>query len=218
MSLDSLFQHIVRTEQQAKERRRLLQEVKSEVQHCNEQNRDVTAKIEEAKTALEEKIRLLAEKQCDRDLLKNRLDILQSQKESLVKEKETFHITLETLKKDAVEEEEKFLQEVMKFNSNYGLTSNRDQILQEQVKVEMEQLELEELTLRNEMESLERENFHLKNLQRQKKSMKEDITRLQVFMKDIEDKITAAINTTKNLEKEKLLVTQKPQSDADCLR
>ncbi|XP_031762538.1 coiled-coil domain-containing protein 172-like [Xenopus tropicalis] len=87
-SLDSLFQYILLTEQQASEMNRHLREVKSEIHRCQEEARSLTGRLEEAKATLETKVQRLAEKQCQRLLLKKHQDFLESQKEDLLKEKE----------------------------------------------------------------------------------------------------------------------------------
>ncbi|OCT71285.1 hypothetical protein XELAEV_18034263mg [Xenopus laevis] len=218
MSLDSLFEYILLTEQQASEMNRHLREVKAEIHRCQEEARNLSGRLEEAKVILETKVHLLAEKKCERLLLKKHHDVLECQKEDLLKEKEELTTILAGIKKQMAEEEEKFMKEVMEFNSNYGLTSKRDVLLREQAKAEMERLEMEAEALMNEMESLKHESFHLNTLQVQKKTLNNKLAQLQNTLKDIEDKISEAIETTERLEAEKMLVSQKPQSDAECLR
>ncbi|XP_044155691.1 coiled-coil domain-containing protein 172 [Bufo gargarizans] len=55
MSVDSLFQHIVLTQQQAQERRRILQEVKSDVSSCHEKITEVEEKLRAATGTREDK-------------------------------------------------------------------------------------------------------------------------------------------------------------------
>uniref|UniRef100_A0A803JF94 Coiled-coil domain-containing protein 172 n=1 Tax=Xenopus tropicalis TaxID=8364 RepID=A0A803JF94_XENTR len=216
MSLDSLLQYILLTEQQASEMN--LREVKSEIHRCQEKVRSLTGRLEEAKATLETKVQLLAEKQCERLLLKKHRDVLESQKEDLLKEKEKLLTMHEGIKKEMAEEEEKFIKEVMEFNNNYGLTSNRDLLLREQAKAEMEQLDMEAEALMSEIESLKHESFHVKALQVQKKTLSDNLAQLQNTLKDVEDKLCEAVETTERLKAEKLLASQKPQSDAECLR
>ncbi|KAM4636973.1 coiled-coil domain-containing protein 172 [Discoglossus pictus] len=228
MNLDSLFQHILLTEQQAQERRRLIQEVKSETSSCHDKIREVTVKFTEAKTVLENKVEcenkflikvcLLSEKIFQRDLLLKRHDVLTYQKDALLKEKQEVLDMIEKVKKKMADEEEKFMKEVMDFNSCYGLTSNREILIREQVKAETEQLKKEAETLRKEMKSVECENVHLNNLQLQKSSLKRELQDLTLALKEAEDKISDAISTTKRLESEKFKISQKPQSDAECIR
>ncbi|KAJ1140242.1 hypothetical protein NDU88_006599 [Pleurodeles waltl] len=53
MSLDNLFQHILLTEQQAQQKRRLLQEVKLETRNYHEKIKALTEELSKAKTELE---------------------------------------------------------------------------------------------------------------------------------------------------------------------
>ncbi|XP_075468107.1 coiled-coil domain-containing protein 172 [Ascaphus truei] len=218
MSLDSLFQQILLTEQQAQERRRLMQEVKSETNNCHENIKEVTEKLTEAKALLESKVYLLSEKVFQRDLLKKRQGSLGCQHEELLKEKQVILTMLQKIKKEMADEEEKFMTEVMDFNSGYGLTSNREILIREQVNTETDLLDREADILRKEMESMERQNFHLNSLQLQKDAIKRELLELQLTLKDVEDKIFEATATTKSLEAKKVKISQKPQLDTDCLR
>uniref|UniRef100_A0A6I8RKK4 Coiled-coil domain-containing protein 172 n=1 Tax=Xenopus tropicalis TaxID=8364 RepID=A0A6I8RKK4_XENTR len=163
MSLDSLFQYILLTEQQASEMNRHLREVKSEIHRCQEEARSLTGRLEEAKATLETKVQRLAEKQCQRLLLKKHQDFLESQKEDLLKEKEEL-LTMRVCQ------------------------NNRDLLLREQAKAEMEQIDMEAAALMSEIESLKHESFHVKALQVQKKTLSDNLAQLQNTLKDVEDK------------------------------
>uniref|UniRef100_A0A8C3MZT8 Coiled-coil domain-containing protein 172 n=1 Tax=Geospiza parvula TaxID=87175 RepID=A0A8C3MZT8_GEOPR len=112
------------------------------------------------------------------------------------------------------EEEDNFTREITEFNNEYGLTSNRDLLIKKKVKTEINDLENEAVLLKNEMESMEHKNVQLNALQLQKNELKQDLFTLQSELKVIRE----AERTTKDLEAEKVQVTEKPQTDPECLR
>ncbi|XP_027503555.1 coiled-coil domain-containing protein 172 isoform X3 [Corapipo altera] len=130
-------------------------------------------------------------------------------------------VNLETktdAKRKIAEEEDNFTREVTEFNNEYGLTSNRDLLIKKKVKTEIKDLENEAALLKNEMESMEHKNVQLNALQLQKNELKQDLFTLQSELKDLEEVIREAGRVTKDLEAEKVQVTEKPQTDPECLR
>uniref|UniRef100_A0A663MV33 Coiled-coil domain-containing protein 172 n=1 Tax=Athene cunicularia TaxID=194338 RepID=A0A663MV33_ATHCN len=112
------------------------------------------------------------------------------------------------------EEEDNFTGEVTQFNNEYGLTSNRNLLIKKKVKTEINDLENEAALLKNEMESMEHKNTQLNALQVKKNELKQELFTLQSELKVIRE----AEKRTKDLEAEKLQVTEKPQTDPECLR
>ncbi|KAM8924747.1 coiled-coil domain-containing protein 172 [Pelodytes ibericus] len=239
MSLDSLFQHILLTEKQAQEQRRLIQEVKSDTSSCQKKINHVTENLKEAKTALEAKVYLLSEKRFQSTLLTKRQEGLETQKHALQAEKAEHLATLQQIKKEMADEGDKFLKEIMHFNNEYGLTTDREALIREKAQAETKLLDTEEETLRKgfvmfyeDIESLKGEKSHLNTLQRQRESMEKELAALQLnlkgmrqddpsvdpmFILDIEEKILDAFATSKCLEAEKFSISQKPHSNAECL-
>ncbi|XP_017691790.1 PREDICTED: coiled-coil domain-containing protein 172 isoform X2 [Lepidothrix coronata] len=130
-------------------------------------------------------------------------------------------VNLETktdAKRKIAEEEDNFTREVTEFNNEYGLTRNRDLMIKKKVKTEIKDLENEAALLKNEMESMEHKNVQLNALQLQKNELKQDLFTLQSELKDLEKVIREAERMTKDLEAEKVQVTEKPQTDPECLR
>ncbi|XP_039243646.1 coiled-coil domain-containing protein 172 isoform X2 [Pipra filicauda] len=130
-------------------------------------------------------------------------------------------VNLETktdAKRKIAEEEDNFTREVTEFNNEYGLTSNRDLMIKKKVKAEIKDLENEAALLKNEMESMEHKNVQLNALQLQKNELKQDLFTLQSELKELEKVIREAERMTKDLEAEKVQVTEKPQTDPECLR
>ncbi|XP_078497310.1 coiled-coil domain-containing protein 172 isoform X1 [Lissotriton helveticus] len=185
MSLDSLFQHILLTEQQAQQKRRLMQEVKLETRNYHEKINVLAEELSKAKAELEFKVQDLSEKLFHQQLLKKRQDGLTEQKDKLVEENRQLLALLEDLEKSMAEEQSKFMQEVSDFNNAYALTNNRELLIKKQAKAEICNLEREACTLRNEMERMEQENVQLNALHLQRNSLKEELGELQPKLKGL---------------------------------
>uniref|UniRef100_A0A672TG88 Coiled-coil domain-containing protein 172 n=1 Tax=Strigops habroptila TaxID=2489341 RepID=A0A672TG88_STRHB len=121
-----------------------------------------------------------------------------------------FHLNIQ---RKMTEDEDNFTREVTEFNNEYGLTSNRDLMIKKKVKTEINDLENEAALLKNEMESMEHKNVQLNALQLQKNELKQDLLNLRNELKGVD-----AERMTKDLEAEKIQVTEKPQTDPECLR
>uniref|UniRef100_A0A8D2J358 Coiled-coil domain-containing protein 172 n=1 Tax=Varanus komodoensis TaxID=61221 RepID=A0A8D2J358_VARKO len=121
------------------------------------------------------------------------------------------------LKKIALEDET-FLKEITDFNNEYGLTCNRELLIKKRVKAEICELEEKENVLRNEIESMEHENAQLEIFQLQKNELKQDLFTLQRKLKDIEEEFREAKYITKQLETEKINISEKPQTDPEYKR
>ncbi|XP_019357705.1 PREDICTED: coiled-coil domain-containing protein 172 [Gavialis gangeticus] len=218
MSLDALFQQILLTEQQAKEKRRLMHQVKLEVNRNREKVMEIKEELREAKIQLETKVQHLSEKLFYLELLKKREDSFEKQKVELVNQKDILlHIFIDT-KRRMTEEEGNFIMEITEFNNEYGLTSNRDILIKKKIKTEMHDLENEENILKDEMESVEHKHVQLNALQLQKNELKQDLFTLQSKLKDVEEQVREAEGITRCLEAERIKVGEKPQTDTECLR
>ncbi|KAM9324599.1 pancreatic lipase-related protein 2-like [Gastrophryne carolinensis] len=198
-------------------------EIKQKVGIYHGKITEVTNKIGEAKSLLEMKVHHLVERQSEKDLLHNRQESLEAQKDRLLVERHKLHSQLvsvlqEEARRRMESEEERFMEEVQNFNTNYGLTSNREELLSAQAKAEAQRLDLEADTLIQEIRSLKSENLHLNALQMQKREAQRELQELQQSLRDLEEKIHAAVSTSKSLEEEKISISHNPQHDAECLR
>ncbi|XP_032618882.1 coiled-coil domain-containing protein 172 [Chelonoidis abingdonii] len=218
MSLDSLFQQILLTEQQAEEKRRLMHQVKLDINRSREKIKQITEELNEAKIKLETKVQQLSEKLFYLQLLKNREDILEKKKVELMNQRSIFLKIFSDTKRKMIEEEENFIKEITDFNNEYGLTCNRELLIRKKAKTEILDLETKANILKNEMESMERENAQLNALQLQKHELKQDLFTLQSKLKDTEEQLREAEDITKCLEAEKVKASEKPQTDIECLR
>ncbi|KFQ06327.1 Coiled-coil domain-containing protein 172, partial [Leptosomus discolor] len=164
------------------------------------------------------KVQHLSEKQFYVQILKKREDSLEKQKAELINQKGSLLKIFVYAKRKMSEEEDSFTREVTEFNNEYGLTSNRALLIKKKVKTELNVLENEAAVLKNEMESMEQKNVQLNALQLQKNELKQDLFTLQSELKDLEKEIKEAERMTKDLQAEKVQVTEKPRTDPECLR
>ncbi|NWT54557.1 CC172 protein, partial [Erythrocercus mccallii] len=218
MNLNALFQQIQFTEKQAREKRNFIQQAKCDINRGYERINQIKEELSAAKINLEAKIQHLSVKQFNVEILKKREDSLEKQKAELTNQRTSLLKIMVYAKRKIAEEEDNFTREITEFNNEYGLTSNRDLLIKKKVKTEINDLENEAALLKNEMESMEHKNVQLNALQLQKNELKQDLFTLQSELKDLEKAIREAERMTKDLEAEKVQVTEKPQTDPECLR
>ncbi|KFV78101.1 Coiled-coil domain-containing protein 172, partial [Struthio camelus australis] len=191
---------------------------KFDINRSYEKINQIKEELSNAKIKLENKVQHLSEKLFYLELLKKREDILEKQKAEFTTQKSVLLKILVYAKRKMTEEEDNFTRELTEFNNEYGLTSNRDLLIKKKVKIEINDLENEAALLKSEMESMEHKNVQLNALQLQKNELKQDLFALQSKLKDLEKVIKEAKGITKDLEAEKVQVTEKPQTDPECLR
>ncbi|NWU99707.1 CC172 protein, partial [Upupa epops] len=218
MNLDVLFQQIQFTEKQAKEKRFLIQQAKCDINRGYERINQIKEELSTAKLKLETKVQQLFEKQFYLEVLKKREDSLEKQKAELINKKSNLLKIFVYAKRKITEEKDNFTREITEFNSEYGLTSNRDLLIKKNLKTEINDLENEAALLRNEMKTMEHESVKLHELHLQKNDLQQELLTLRSELKDLEKVIKEAKKKTKDLEAEKVQITEKPQSDPECLR
>ncbi|XP_062957703.1 coiled-coil domain-containing protein 172 [Cynocephalus volans] len=218
MSLESLFQHILFTEHQAEESRRLMREVRSEITRCREKIKEATQVLSEEKIKLESKAQQFSEKSFLLQLLKAYENALERQCSEITNQRNMLLQTFDATKKKMTEEEEKFIKEITDFNNEYEITKKRELLMKENVKIEIADLKNQANILKREMKSMEHDSGHLNELQKQKSELIEELFTLQRKLKVFEDEENEAVCTTKYLEAEKIKISERPQNDAECLR
>ncbi|XP_008059699.1 coiled-coil domain-containing protein 172 [Carlito syrichta] len=218
MSLESLFQHIIFTEHQAEEGRRLLREVRSEITRCREKIKKATQELNEEKNKLESKVQQFSEKSFLLQFLKTHENALERQCSELTSQRNILLQTFEAIKKKMIKEEEKFIKEITDFNNEYEIIKKREFLMKENVKIEISDLENQANILKREMKSMECVSGQLNELQKQKSELIQELFSLQIKLKVFEDEENESICTTKYLEAEKIKISEKPQNDAECLR
>ncbi|XP_044518521.1 coiled-coil domain-containing protein 172 [Gracilinanus agilis] len=218
MSLDSLFQHIIFTEHQAEESRRLSHEVRVEISRCREKIQKITEELKGEKMKSECKSHQFSEKAFLLELLKIHENGLEKQYAEIKNERTRLLQTFETMKKKIKEEEERFIKEITGFNNEYGLINKRELLIKEKVKLEISDLEKQENILKSEMKTMEHKSVQLNELQHQKNELIQELFTLQRKLKVIENNVNEARHTTKLLEEEKVRISEKPQNDPECKR
>ncbi|GAB1302568.1 Coiled-coil domain-containing protein 172 [Apodemus speciosus] len=207
MSLESLFQHIIFTEHQAEESRRVLREVRSEITRYEN-----SPKLE---------VQQFSEKSFLLELLKTHKNALERQRSEIISERDTLLQACEAIKKKTTDEEERFIKEITDFNDNYEITKKRDTSMKENIKMEIADLENQADVLRGdlqEMKSMECNSGQLQELQKLKSELLQELFTLQKKLKVLKDEETEAICITKHLEAEKIRIRDKPQHDPECTR
>ncbi|XP_003994487.4 coiled-coil domain-containing protein 172 [Felis catus] len=218
MSLESLFQHIIFSEHQAEESRRLIREVRSEINRCREDIKKATEMLNEEKIKLESKVQQFSENTFLLQLWKIHENALERQYSEIINQRNMLLQTFEATKKKVIEEEEKFIKEITDFNNEYEVTKKRELLIKENVQIEISDLENQANILKREMKTMEHNSGQLSELQKQKDELIQELFTLQRKLKVFEDKKNEAICTTKYLEAEKVKINEKPQNDAECLR
>ncbi|NXD72849.1 CC172 protein, partial [Eolophus roseicapillus] len=199
MNLDALFQQIQLTEKQAREKRQLIQQAKFDINRSYEKINQIKEELSTAKMKLETKVQHLSEKEFCLEILKKREESLEKQKAELTNQKSCLLKIFVYAKRKMTEDEDNFTREVTEFNNEYGLTSNRDLMIKKKVKTEINDLE-------NEATLLKKGKFYIKLF-------------ILVYQRiNLEKEIRDAERMTKDLEAEKFQVTEKPQTDPECLR
>ncbi|VCX41253.1 unnamed protein product [Gulo gulo] len=141
MSLESLFRHIIFSEHQAEEGRRVIREVRSEINRCREEMKKAAELLNEEKAKLESKVQQFSEKAFLLQLWKIHENALERQCSEITNQRNMLLQTFEATKKKVTEEEEKFIKEIADFNNEYEVTKKRKLLMKENVKIEISALE-----------------------------------------------------------------------------
>ncbi|XP_044069701.1 coiled-coil domain-containing protein 172 isoform X2 [Siniperca chuatsi] len=218
MSLDSLFQQILLTEQQITEQTHKFKEVKVAIIRCNDKIKSATEKYEKTKEELDKKAQQLSAMRLQHDLMKKCEDQMLKQIEELLCQKSHLREHLAKIKRESKEEEENFLQEISRFNSDFSLRGNREIVFESQTHTEILDLEREVESLYKEMELMNRSSSHMSAMQEEKRALQLKLQDLDNIQKDLDRQFNEAEAMTESLRAESLLVSQKPLTDSTCLR
>ncbi|XP_026212770.1 coiled-coil domain-containing protein 172 isoform X1 [Anabas testudineus] len=218
MSLDTLFQQILLTEQQLTEQTQKFKEVKVAVIRCSEKLRSVSDRYEKTSIEVDEKAQQLSVMKLQHDLLKKREHQMLKQIEDMLCQKSKFEECLAKIKRVSKDEEEKFLQEISRFNSDFSLRGNRETVFESQTHTEILDLEREVESLYKEMELMSHRNSHISSLQEVKRALQFELQHLDNNLKGLDRQLREAEAMTEALQAELLFVSQKPLTDSACLR
>ncbi|XP_074503414.1 coiled-coil domain-containing protein 172-like isoform X1 [Sebastes fasciatus] len=218
MSLDTLFQQILQTEQQLTERTHKFKEVKVAIIRCNEKIKSNTEKNQKTNEELDRKAQQLSAMRLQHDLMKKCEDQMLKQIEELLCQRSRLRERLAKIKWESKEEEGNFLQEISRFNSDFSLRGNRDVVFESQTHTEMLDLEREVEALNKEMDLMSSRNGHMSSMQEEKRALQLNLQGLDDVQRDLDQQLSEAEATTESLRAESLFVSQKPLTDSTCLR
>ncbi|KAM4590943.1 coiled-coil domain-containing protein 172-like [Odontesthes bonariensis] len=218
MSLDSLFQQVLLTEQQLTGQTQKLKDVKVAIIRCNERIKSATEKYDETREELDKKAQLLSALMLQRDLAERREDQMLKQTGELLRQKSLLGEQLAKLRRESKEEEENFLQDISRFNSDFSLRGNRATLFESQTHTELLALEREVDSLHKDMESMSRRSSHVSSVEEEKRNLLLELQGLGNTQKDLEEQMREAQALTESLRSESQFVSQKHLTDGTCLR
>ncbi|KAK7140071.1 hypothetical protein R3I94_012630 [Phoxinus phoxinus] len=218
MSLESLFEQILLTEQQVSENIKQLHEVKAAIKSVQDKINSSCEKLEKAHHELDDKAQLLSENKLQLVLMTKRQDHLGRKREELLELQRDLKETLNRLKREFREEREKFLKEMITFNNEFNLISNRNAVFHTQTCSKIQSLELEAETLHREVDLLKQKNTLLSSMEAEKRSLEAELQDIKSQRTDIERDLKEAVALTEILKTERLTVRQKPSTDSTCIR
>uniref|UniRef100_A0A3Q3NB45 Coiled-coil domain-containing protein 172 n=1 Tax=Labrus bergylta TaxID=56723 RepID=A0A3Q3NB45_9LABR len=145
MSLDSLFQQILLTEQQLTEQTQKFKEVQK-----------------------------LSAMRLQFDLMKKQENQMLTKTEELLCQRNHLQERLAKIKRESTEEREKFLREISRFNSGFCLGGNRETESESQTRTEIQDLERKVESL-HKMDMMSHRNSHMSSMQEQKRALQLDL-------------------------------------------
>ncbi|XP_068588146.1 coiled-coil domain-containing protein 172 isoform X2 [Cebidichthys violaceus] len=218
MSLDTLFQQILQTEQQLTEQTQKIKEVKVAIIRCNEKIKSATEKNKKTSEELDKKAQQLSAMRLQHGLMKKREDQMLKQIGELLRQRSQRRERLAKMKRRSEEEEEKFLHEISRFNSDFSLCGNRGVVFESQTHSETLDLQREVEALREEMELMSRRNGRVSAVQEERRALALQLRGLDHTSKDLDRQTMEAEATTESLRAESLSASRKPLTDTTCLR
>ncbi|XP_034537650.1 coiled-coil domain-containing protein 172 isoform X2 [Notolabrus celidotus] len=218
MSLDSLFQQILLTEQQLTEQTQRFKEVKVAIIRCNEQIKSHTDNLERTKEERDQKAQQSSVMRLQRGLMKKHENQMLLKIEELLCQTNQLQQRLVTIKKESMEEKEKFLLEISRFNSDFSLGRSKEIQSESHTQTEILDLEREAESLYKEMKLMGHRNRHMNSMQEQKRVLQVKLHSLENSQKDLDRQLWEAEAVTGSLKAESLFVSQKPLTDSTCLR
>ncbi|XP_047207001.1 coiled-coil domain-containing protein 172 [Girardinichthys multiradiatus] len=218
MSLDSLFQQILMTEHQLTEQTQKLKDVKVEIIRCNEKIKSETEKYEQTTEELDKKAQQLSTMTPQCDMIKKCEDQMLKQIEERLCQQSHLRDHLAKIKQESKEEEQQFLQEIVRFNDDFSLSGNRATVLESQAHAEIMALQSEAEALHKEMDEMKCTNSHMSSTLEEKGQLLLDLQDLEdVQRADLEQQMKEAQSMTESLRSESLFVSQKHLTDSTCL-
>ncbi|XP_029377704.1 coiled-coil domain-containing protein 172-like [Echeneis naucrates] len=218
MSLDALFQQILLTEQQLTQQTHKFKEVKVAIIRCNEKIKSANELYKKTREELDKKTQQLSVMRLKHALMKKCEGQMLKQIEELLFQKRRLWEHLARIKRESKEEEECFLQEISRFNSDFSLRGNRETVFMSQTHTEFLDLEREVESLYKEMELMSSSNSHMSAIQEEKRALQLELQDLNNSKIDLDQQLSVTKELTESLKEESLFVSQKPLTDNTCFR
>ncbi|KAK7901411.1 hypothetical protein WMY93_018180 [Mugilogobius chulae] len=218
MSLDSLFQQVLLTEQQLVQQTHKFKEVKVAIIKCKEKIKATKEKFEQVNQELDEKAQQLCTVRLEYDLLRKSEEQIRAHLEELLGTREKLQDNLASIKQQAAEERDMFLEEICKFNSDMSLHTNPENVLQDQEQEVLQELLREEEELNTEMAEMRQSSRHLRRVQEDRRALLLELQSLDTVCTDVEKQQREAEELTQTLRAQSAAVSQKPLTDPTCVR
>ncbi|XP_014830428.1 PREDICTED: coiled-coil domain-containing protein 172 isoform X2 [Poecilia mexicana] len=218
MSLDSLFQQILQTEYQLSEQTQKLKDVKVEIIRCNEKIKSETDKYKQITEELDKKAEQLSTMTLQCDMMRKCKDQALNQIEEQLCQQSHLMDRLARIKKESKEEEQQFLQEITKFNTDFSLAGNSAAVLESQTHAEILALHREVEALLKEMDEMKSRNSHMSSTLEERRRLLLELQELENIQRaDLDRQTKEARAQTDSLGSEVEFVSQKHLTDSACL-
>ncbi|KAM3862924.1 coiled-coil domain-containing protein 172-like [Diretmus argenteus] len=158
----------------------------------------------------------MSEMRLQHDVMKKCEEQMEKQIQELICQRSHLMEDLDKIKKESKQEEEKFLQEIMRFNSHFSLHGNR--VFDSQTQSKTLDLDREVESLYKEMELMCQKSSRTNSMQEEKRALQLELQGLDNNMTNLDLKLSEAEAMTESLRAESLIVSQKPLTDSTCLR
>ncbi|XP_038071209.1 coiled-coil domain-containing protein 172-like [Patiria miniata] len=218
MSLNDLFVQILQSEQKAKERKTLLNEVKNEIGKVKEQIKDV----QEERISTQGQLVVKTQHQTDAELsvvwLRHREVILRNQLAQVARERDASAQELKSVEAIQTEDQGDFIQEIAGFNQTHGLCGAGKKERESEARQQFRELRKQEESLLIELSDYRQTKTKTRKLQEDKKVLESEVKHLQDSLQGLHKQLDKKGAITKQLERVKSEVASKPQNDAEFLR
>ncbi|KAJ3610086.1 hypothetical protein NHX12_022180 [Muraenolepis orangiensis] len=218
MNLDTLFKRILCLEQHVSEQTTKLQEVKVSVVQCEEKTKACNENHIKINQELYNKTQQLSEMKREHDLMKMQEQQMERPLKELLCQQGHLKEHLDKIRTEASEEQEKFLEEVRRFNSSFRLGGNREAVAGSQTQAEILNLQKQADAIFKEMELENQKNSCLNSMLEENKAFLLELKDLENTHKDLDRQIMEAKAVSESLRAEIMMVGLKPQTDSTCLR
>ncbi|XP_071481801.1 coiled-coil domain-containing protein 172-like [Diadema antillarum] len=218
MSLNELFVQILQSEQRARERKNLLNDIKSKISATSHLLHTTQAKVVALRSDVSARTEELSAEELECRWVHNKESILTEQLADLTGQKQALVKQMENLQTLQSKELEMFSANVSRFVEDYGLASKGHELRLCAVREKVAVLKTRQAELMAELEVSRKQKDMLTSIDQEKLAMEKENERLKQEIKDAESRLSKEKAKTAQLEAEKLHVAEKPHSDPEFKR